>query len=80
MYWTTLLLPLAASAATLESRQLGGSTLAGVDELKPQFRKIARRTMTKMGRMFFLRFSNGIRTDFCSIYHPSKRMETFLLS
>ena len=54
MHWTTLLLPLAASAAILETRQAGGSPLAGVDELKPQFRKTARRTITKMGRMLFL--------------------------
>ena len=48
MYWNTLLLPLAASAAILEPRQ-GGSPLAGIDELKPQFRSTARRTITKIG-------------------------------
>jgi hypothetical protein len=53
MYWTTFLLPLAASAAILETRQAGGSPLAGVDELKPQFRKNAKRTMTRMGRMLY---------------------------
>lgn len=50
MYWTTLLLPVVASAAVIEERQLGGgSALAGIDELQPKVRANARRTITKMG-------------------------------
>jgi hypothetical protein len=54
MRWTALILPLVASAAVLEERQAGGANVAGIDELKPQFRKNARRTLTKLGRMLFL--------------------------
>jgi hypothetical protein len=51
MFWFTLILPLAASAAILEERQTPGVV---VEELKPQFRKDARRTLTRLGRKCFL--------------------------
>jgi hypothetical protein len=51
MILTTLLLPLAASAAVLRERQLFGSTnVAGIDKLQPEYRKTAQRTVTKFGR------------------------------
>jgi hypothetical protein len=54
MHWSAFLLPLAASAEVLETRQAGGAPVAGVVELKAQFRKGARRTLTKIGREYSL--------------------------
>jgi hypothetical protein len=63
MLWATLFMPLAASAAVLETRQSAG-LLAGVDELKPQFRSTAKRTLTKMGRMLCLITIQDLIADF----------------
>ena len=52
MHWSAFLLPLAASAEVLEKRQAGGAPVGSVTELKAQFRKGARRTLTKLGRAF----------------------------
>jgi len=49
MRLTTLLLPLAASAATIQPRQASSATLAGVDKAEPRVRKTAQRTITKFG-------------------------------
>jgi hypothetical protein len=51
MQLIALLLPLAVSAASLQSRQAAaGAPVAGIEELKPVFRAAARRTLTKYGR------------------------------
>jgi hypothetical protein len=72
MHWITVLLPLVASAAILQERQ--ASNLGGVDELKPQFRKGARRTLTKIGRMLFSLLYHAV-TNFDSLYTESSRMK-----
>jgi hypothetical protein len=59
MHWSAFLLPAAAAAEVLEKRQAGGAPVAEVVELKAQFRKGARRTLTKIGRTcFWLRGSS----------------------
>lgn len=56
MHFTTLLLPLAVSASSIFERQAppagGASTgakVAGIDNVEPQYRKTAKRTITKFG-------------------------------
>jgi hypothetical protein len=49
MRWSLLALPLAASAATLE-QQAAQADFVKYDELKPQFKTGARRTLSKFGR------------------------------
>jgi len=46
---TFALLPLAVSAAVLESRQFGAANVAGVVKLQPAIRSTAQRTLTKFG-------------------------------
>jgi hypothetical protein len=78
MHWTTLLLSTVASAAILETRQ-SGTPFAGFDELKPQIRSTARRTITKFGRMLCFILAKDIIPNFYSIYYSSLSRELFYL-
>jgi hypothetical protein len=79
MHWSTLLLPFAVSAVVLEERQGSGTPVASIDELKPQFRKNARRTLTKLGRTLFLCTFLNSQANFHSIYYQSSSRESFYL-
>jgi hypothetical protein len=54
MHWSVLALPLAASAATLQE-QAAQADFVKYDELKPQFKTGARRTLSKFGRTLISR-------------------------
>ena len=51
MFFTNLLLPLVASAAVLQQREIAASDIV-VEKLTPQYRKTANRYRYKLGRKY----------------------------
>jgi hypothetical protein len=87
MLYTTLLLPLAASASVLQERQAGiGSLLGGgspakviSEKLQPRYRKTANRNLYKVGRKCSVLHSR-ILLKFCSVlYHWVHGSKYFVL-